>query len=213
MPFEHADEEVFGQGARVAVAHPGDLGFVTHQPVQQEVGRGGDPSDERQRLLRGPEGGSPDAEVEAGIGDGHVDVQADGDAHARLPGDRLQMVDMLGRVRHQGDAAAACDLARRLPEVLRLPGGISDEQIVQPLFGEIHRFGDGAAHDAPEAVGGLEHELDHPDAAQGFAGEAEGFIPAFPGDAADVFRKEIQVEVGKGFGDALKARRYFRNPV
>src|SRR5690606_22426807 len=38
VPFEQADKEISGPSARIAVAHPGDLSLVTHQPVQQEMG-------------------------------------------------------------------------------------------------------------------------------------------------------------------------------
>src|SRR5690349_3641894 len=115
------------------VTHPGDLCLVAHQAVEPDVWGGHDALDQRACLFRSTQRGTPDAEMQAGQIHRHVDFETQGQAHPVTQGYSLYLLNVFEAIDHQRDVCACCHCPGDGGDVLLVPGGITDEQVIESL--------------------------------------------------------------------------------
>src|SRR5258708_30092845 len=94
-------------------------------------------------------------------------------------------------------------------DVLLVPGGVADKQVVESLRGQVNGLWGSVAHDALKTRVGREDAPDDGDAAQRLGSKAYP-LPASPGNyLADVLVEQIEIEVGKRHGMAAVRFLFF----
>src|SRR6266478_3556368 len=89
-------------------------------------------------------------------------------------------------------------------DVLLVPGGVADKQIVESLRGQVNGLWCSVAHDALKTRVGCEDAPDNGDAAQRLGSKAYP-LPASTGNyLADVLVEQVEIEVGERHGMAAE---------
>ena len=105
--------------------------------------------------------------------------------------------DMLHAIYHQRDRRATSHSVGDGADVVRMPGGIADEQISEPLRRQPDRLTGGEAHDTLEAwIGGEDAPQDR-DAAQRLRGQSHLLVTRPMQDLLDILVEQIEIDIGE----------------
>ncbi len=101
----------------------------------------------RPRRVGGLQRRAPDAEMQARHIQRHIHVQAEWQPHAYIArADRLGLLDMRDAIHHQRDVRAVRCRPRHRRQIIAMPDGIADQQIVECPAGQLDRLTRREAH-------------------------------------------------------------------
>src|SRR5260221_420698 len=127
----------------------------------------------------------------------HINFETQGQAHAVTQGYRLYLLHVFEAIDHQRDVCACCHCPRDGGDVLLVPGGIADEQVIESLRGQVGCFLGGVAHDALKRWVGCEDAPDDGDTAQRLGSKTYPLPGSTSDYLANVLVKQVKIEVSK----------------
>src|SRR5258708_29861529 len=111
---------------------------------------------------------------------------------------------MFGAIDHQRDAGSGSSCPGYSCNIVLVPGGVADEQVIEALRGEIGRFLGSVAHDPMEDGIGCEDAPQHGNAAQRFGCETNLPAPGASCYLAHILIQKIKVEIGETQGPTIE---------
>src|SRR5450755_571445 len=154
----------------------------------------------RARLLGCAQRGAPHAKVQAGQVHRHIDLQAERELGSLALGNTFDTLYMLNAIHHQRHGRPCCSHLSDRDEVLIVPGGIADQEIVEALRGEEGCFARGVTHNTLKARVGFQNAAYHGNAAQRLGGEAHALFTRARQYLPDILGEQIEIEIRKWHG-------------
>ncbi len=127
----------------------------------------------------------------------HIDLQAERQPHVVLACDRLGLLDMRDAIHHQRDARAIRRRPRHRRQIVGMPGGIADEQVVESLACQPGRLTRRETHQPAKDGTGRQDAPQRRHTAHRLRGDAHMLVAGFPDDGAYVFIQQVEVEPGE----------------
>ena len=78
----------------------------------------------------------------------HIDFQAQGQADSITSRNCFDLLDMVCAINHQSDVCSRGRCPCNRYDILLIPRGIADEQVIKSLRGQVGRFPGGVTHNA-----------------------------------------------------------------
>ena len=143
------------------------------------------------------DGGAVDAEVEAGEAARHVEVDGEGELDVVGGSGGDQRRELARIVDHEADRGAAGDLHADGGDVVRVDGGVGDEEVGEVVGGEVGGLACAEAQDALKRGAEVEDAPQDAPAADRLGGQTDRLAASAGDQAGGVDLQQLEVDVGE----------------